>query len=1265
MEWTKEQKAAIDYRKGTLLVSAAAGSGKTAVLVQRILDWIMKDNKNIDEFLVVTFTRAAAAQMRTKLRNALEELQEKYPGDQHLVRQLSLIHRASITTIDSFCKEIVDDHFQTLGLDPTMRIMDETEGILLKEDVLERILEQAYERNAEALLDLHQYMNDLRTDDNIRKLLRELQRQANSFPEPEKWLENAREDVLALEPEKLEKQPWVRLLVKEIQSAMAEVQDLPGQIRSGYQMLEAEYRPKAYDKYCQYLLEEEQRIEQIMKATSYRELYEAYDDSQRVYKRFIWKNSGVPEEHYLTELWETYRRMKKETAAHVTLSLSELLIQQQGVAPVLLTILDLTEAFMKEYQKEKLERNCMDFSDVEHYAFQVLSMGMQEGRPVPTEAARQLQAAYTEILIDEYQDSNDLQEAILTSVAKQEQGEYTNLFMVGDSKQSIYRFRMARPQLFQEKYRSFSPDLDGPDRSCRIELKENFRSRETVLEAVNLFFYQLMMESLGGIQYDRRVALIPGRIFPAEKEAGDYRTELVLLDNDYQKPEQEKSDAVEDIKEADSQNEEEDEPDREQKIEQEARLAAARIHELCDSLNPLPIWNEEQGTYCPCRYKDIVILFRTAKGWSEIFSRVLADEGIPVYADNGKGYFDSVEVKNLLCMLSVIDNARDDIALAGSLRSPFASVSSEELACIRGLCRTGDLWTAIQNYGMQKNARPELKEKLERFCHGVKRWKELKTYSTIRELIWDILNTTGYYDYVGAMPGGARRQGNLVRLMEKASSYEKTSYHGLFDFLRYIEKMKVTEQDFGETAVISGEDDMVRIMTIHKSKGLEFPVVLLCGCGKMFNQQDTKDTVLVDADGYLGVNYKYLDKHYFEKTEKRNCLARHIKEENLAEELRVLYVAMTRAKEKLILIGSVDKLTAQKNPDYQFLYDSYIEGNTKDDLLSGKEEGMPLPLERHLVETGKSYLSWLIPCMVRLFHLQQTRKYLIYRIVKKEELDVHVEEEFDRLAEREARWEEYVSYEGAREVEEEIRKRFEWKYAYPLAATCKGKLSVSEIKKMSQMIDEPDRDVADIAGQIFPAQNGRPQTFDANEKEEGKMDGAAYGTLLHLVMEKIPFHCMETKAKVQEAIETMKQQNIITEEEYPYISVDKIFDMIQSALGKRMQEAEKKGRLYREQQFVIGIPMNRIYPEAEETDLELVQGIIDAYFEEKDELILLDYKTDTVDAETGETTLLRRYHAQLEYYKYTLEQLTGKNVKEVYLYSFCLGKTIPVPAEGI
>lgn len=1255
MKWTREQQEVIDYRQGTLLVSAAAGSGKTAVLVQRILTWILKEEKNIDEFLIVTFTRAAAGQMRTKLRKALEELQEQYPDNQHIIRQLSLVHRASIMTIDSFCKQVVDDNFQLLGIDPAMRILDDTEGILMQEDVLSRILEHAYATQEDNMLLLHQYMKDVRSDDNIRKLLKQVRQQAESVPDSKQWLEDARADAELENAEELEKAPWMQLLIQNVKDILKEVQQIPEKVLVEYRCLSAEYQPKAYDKYMIYFQEECQMIDRVMQAETYSELQQAFDKSGRIYKRFVWKNSGVPEEHYLTELWKRYSVCKKEAAACVQATMEELVEQQRGVAPVLLTILSLTGQFMDAYQEEKQNKNCMDFGDVEHYALQVLT-SKKDGVLEPSEVAVQMQEMFTEILIDEYQDSNDLQEAILTSISRRVNGEYANLFMVGDIKQSIYKFRMARPQLFQKKYQSFSDSLEEPGISKKIELMRNFRSRREVLESVNFLFYQLMTVSMGGADYNQQAALVPGRKFAEQNPEADYRTEVYFLDTYSEKLE----DTEEDEKiygELEVSEEETDaEPDM-NVMEQEARFAATKIKALCDSAQPLSVWDEEAETYRACTYRDIVILLRTVKGWSEVFRQILTEEGIPVYAESSKGYFDSVEVKNLLCALSVIDNSRDDIALAGTLKSPLARVTSEEFAYLRSSYREGNLWEIIQRYmneseekeaSEQENDRayPQLYSKLKQFLTRLQGWKEYKTYSSIRELIWKILDETGYYQYVAAMPRGRHRQENIWKLIEKASQYESTSYHGLFDFLRYIERMKVSEQDFGEAAGMGVNDNLVQIMTIHKSKGLEFPVVLLCGCGKQFNQRDAEKPVLIDADGYLGIHYKHIEQHYYEKTVKRNCLARHIKEENTAEELRILYVAMTRAKEKLIMIGSVDSRTAKDNDEYHQLR-SYVQNSNA--YSAGVTGGVWKPLGKQRVCKCRSYLAWLVIALLQMSDCAVENDCLRYRIVERPEMDFQVLESWNRLQERRKLWEARMELTGNTAVYDAICNRFAWKYAHPMAVAAKGKLSVSEIKKMSQQEEQKE------AEQL-------PELAVQNKQfgQYAVSSGAEYGTLMHFVMEQLSFQNGESLKQVEQGLQELRKQNILTQEQWERIPAKQIYQMMDSELGRRMRRAEENDCLFRERQFVIGIPMCQVYKTGKETDLELVQGIIDAYFEEDEELVLLDYKTDTVSEETGAEELLRRYHAQLEYYKQTLEQLTGKRVKETYIYSFCLNRVVPV-----
>lgn len=1260
MKWTKAQHSIIDHRTGTLLVSAAAGSGKTAVLVQRILEWVVKDRKNIDEFLVVTFTNAAASQMKSKIRKALEAMQGANPEDEHLIRQLSLIHRANIMTIDSFCKSIFNEHFQKLQLDPSMRILDETEGVLLQEDVMERVLGQAYDTMSDAMTQLHGYMNDSRSNENIRKLIQSVSRQADSFPYPERWLEAAEQDAKAITGEAINKTAWMGMLIQEVKTLFEEVMAYPERVCQEYQVLGPEYCPKNHEKYETYFQQECQMLQKIQQAGTYQELQKAFSTKNRAVARFVWKNTGVPEEHYIAELWKRYAEVKKEAKERVKAPMETIEQQQEDVSPVLLTILTLSRQFMQEYRLEKQKRNCMDFSDVEHYALQILADEQEDGTIQPSEVAEQLRDAFVEIMIDEYQDSNDLQEAILTSIARQENQEYSNMFMVGDIKQSIYRFRMARPKLFQRKYEQYDSDLDAEGILKRAELKQNFRSRREVLESVNLLFYQIMSRSLGGITYDASVALAAGRSFKELPSKVNVKTEILFIDSMTEPEAETYTDG--------SYSEEEDTEESVEEMTLEARVIAMKIQELCNPEHPLLVWEEEQGEYRPCTYRDIVILLRAGKTVTEEYRQVFMEAGIPVYAESGKGYFDSVEVKNILNMLSVIDNARDDIALAGVLRSPLVGLKEEQLANIRCESRERSLWDAVRAYVTLEDADEHAVSCLKRFFAQLTAWKEKKTYSTIRELIWDILNETGYYEYVTAMPHGTVRQANIYKLIEKASAYETTSYRGLFDFLRYIERVRIAEQDFGEAAVLGANDNLVQIMTIHKSKGLEFPVVIVGGCGRPFNQQDRKDVVLVDADGYLAVDDKNLEKHYFERTKKRECLKRHIREENLAEEMRVLYVAMTRAQEKLILVGSVKK-TLVKNEDYQAIYrrwqaegsepikradeqkPEYAERNVKAaNIEAGTKDAEVVPnvIPKSKLLKCDSYLSWLAE---GIFHIQNQKidnRCFEYQIITPDMLDWQVGQELDRFGQAVRNWQERITFHTTEEALQTVRERFRWEYSHPFAATRKGKLSVSEIKKMSQVIDEPQQE---IPKEYFVAMNP-----DIN-------GGSSYGTLVHLVMEKIKFSLDISIDSVDAAIEQMADDGIITVEERRMIPTHKIYNMLNSELGARMRKAEERGQLYKEQQFVIGMPMNEVYSDTEEQDLELIQGIIDAYFEEEGELVLMDYKTDRVSKEHGEEELRKKYYAQLDYYKRTLERLTGKHVKETYIYSFSLEAVIEVIIE--
>ena len=1310
MEWTTDQQQIIDRRTGTLLVSAAAGSGKTAVLVQRILEWIVQDRKNIDEFLVVTFTKAAAGQMRAKIRAALEELQEADPGDEHLIRQLSLIHRANIMTIDSFCKNIFNEHFHRLHLDPSMRIIDETEGVLMQEDVIGRILETAYEQNAEAMSELHGCLNAVRSNESIVELIKNIHTQASSFPYPEEWYENAWEDLQADTEEAINRTKWVQILLQEVKSLFADVADIPEQVSGEYQEMGSVWNPKNYEKYAAYFQEECGAIRKLMGAVSYRELQEALSNQDRSLKSLTWKNTKVPEAHRITELWNRYAEVRKEAAQYVKAEPEEMVRHQKEVRRVLETILTLSRTFTQEYLAEKQKKNCMDFADVEHYALQILmeERTAEDGHVVrtPSDVAVQLKDSYAEIMIDEYQDSNDLQEAILTSIARQEGGVFSNLFMVGDVKQSIYRFRMARPVLFQDKYNTYDDDLAADGIQKKVELKQNFRSRKEVLESVNLLFYQIMGAALGGIDYNPQVALVPGRKFEAvsaEQEWYGYReqkypvsgqevsaneqglpvnlrTEILMIDS--------VTEQQEELPEAVTSEEEEDSVEE---MTLEARVIAGKIQELCDEEHPLPIWDEKNKSYRSCTYRDIVILLRTAKDYSDTYREVLMEAGIPVYAESGKGYFDSVEVKNILNMLSVIDNAGDDIALTGVLRSPLVGLTEEQLALLRCQYRKQSMWTAVQLYcreaaieegELTRDDELAVRSTLQLFVERVQRWKEKKTYCTIRELISSILQETGYYIYLTAMPHGNVRQANVMKLMEKATAYEMTSYRGLFDFLRYIERVRVADQDFGEASVLGSHENLVQIMTIHKSKGLEFPVVILGCCGKQFNEMDTRQPVYVDPDAYLAINDMNLAKHYYEKTEKRECLKRHMIEENLAEEMRILYVAMTRAQEKLILVGSVKKRMADKE-EYRILaaragQPKHKAQETDIQALKLRESGVSVPdKEAEQTEEStvpgkivksrllkcKSYLAWLIEGILHIQNCNSKQDCMEYRIITPDMVDWQVVKEIERSYQASATWQERVSLQTDTQTMQEIAARFGWQYAHAAAATRKGKLSVSEIKKMSQIVDdtELEPEYPETASSYMQANMGSSKTLPKRSSMLDTVSGGAdYGTLVHLVMEKLAFTQIAGTEDVEKELQRMVETEILTEEERGKISVEKIYRMVDSSLGRRMTQADRDGHLYKEQQFVIGMPMKEVYPDTDEEDLELIQGIIDAYFEEDGDYVLMDYKTDRVSEAHGAEELIHKYHAQLEYYKRTLEQLTGKRVKEVYIYSFALDKVIPL-----
>lgn len=1208
VNWTKEQTEVIESRNRNLLVSAAAGSGKTAVLVERMIRMISEGEAplDIDRLLVMTFTKAAAAQMRERIQAAIEKKLEETPDDIHLQQQAVMVQYAQITTIDSFCLTILREHFDRLDLDPAFRVGDEGELLLMRAEVMEALLEDFYENGGSRFERFVDTYASGKADGGIADYVFQVYSFAQSNPWPREWFARCREELSCSTAGEFDRTKWMQFLFHDVRLS---AQEWERQLLRAVEICQEEDGPVPY---LPMLLEDLEQV-RALKGTA------SYEQFSRTAAGFTFsklaavrgKNSLVSPEKK-EAVADCRKRIKKSVEKLKELYLfgsadAALLDMEEGREAVELLI-ELAEEFSLRFQQKKQEKNVVDFSDLEHFALEIL-MEPDEGGGGrrPSAAADELSAQYEEIMVDEYQDSNLVQETLIQSISRERFGS-PNVFMVGDVKQSIYKFRLARPELFLEKYHSYREEPTKDNRYLKIELHQNFRSREQVLSSINDIFYRIMAQSLGGIEYTEAAALHPGAYFPSGEQEGGLDTELLLLDTAGSVLEQ----LDDDLSDYNSR-------------ELEAAAVAGQIKRMVDEDTGLTVWDDKKGCCRRAGYGDVVILLRSVSGWAECFTEVLTHRGIPAFAESRTGYFDTPEVGTILNLLAVIDNPIEDIALAAVLKAPFAGLTDEELAYVtaygrktaargrdRGLYGAVSLFLDGEAPDRAENA--PIIHKLEHFFAMLKEFREAASYLSMHELLYRIFDQTGYYDYVSAKPAGEIRRANLDMLVEKAASYEATSYRGVFHFIRYIEKLQKYNTDFGEASLSGGQGDTVRIMSIHKSKGLEFPIVILAGMGKLFNKQDTRGKILIDSDFGIATDYLDSERRLKGATIKKNILKRRMELEALGEELRVLYVAMTRAKEKLILTAASASMET-KLEKWKHL-----------DLEDGRVPFTVLTL-------AGSFLDWILMAMaeagvgIRVTHLQAEN-------LLKDEIR-------GQLGRRAAK-EELLSFDTSRVYDEAYEAQLErsFQFHYPCAADVLlgAKLSVSEIKKA-------DFQVSDEESAFLPT---LPVFM---EQEKKAKSGVNRGTAYHRVMELLPFEQITSEEEVKKFLDRLVAEKKLTGEAGTLIWPADLWHFADSRLGRRMRQAASAGKLYRERQFVMGIPAREV-DGTDSDELVLIQGIIDAYFEEEDGLVLVDYKTDYVDQPE---TLVSRYHAQFEYYEKALVQILKKPVKEKYIYSYRLG----------
>ena len=1248
VQWTKEQQEVIRLRDRNILVSAAAGSGKTAVLVERILSKITDNTHpaDIDRLLIMTFTRAAAGEMKERISAVIEKALGEDPDNEHLQRQTTLLHTAQITTIDGFCAYIIRNYFHLIGLDPGYRTADEGELKLLKGDVVKALLEEHYAQKDEKFQKFVECFATGKSDENLGDLIQKLYEMAMSNPFPEEWLQKCLGDYRIESLEELRETEWMKMLWDAVGDELQEAE-----------LLIREARNVCAEADGPYLYEDALNSDLIL-VRDLQELAEKRDYNGTVkvlvkpaFARLSTKKALDVEEQKkqrVKELRDEEKGILKELGQRYFQSSEEEILEMiRYVREPIEMLIELTIQFMEQFGMAKREKNILDFTDMEHFALQILMT--KEGEEIHmSQAARELSAKYDEVLVDEYQDSNFVQELLTTAVSGWI-NQKKNIFMVGDVKQSIYRFRLARPELFMEKYKSYSTE---EAKEQRIDLHKNFRSRAQVLESVNFIFRQIMGEDLGGVAYDKDAALYPGASFPEGESEEFVKTEVLLIEKDGEElaDVQESADAGAQGSQMELENQ--------NAQELEALAIAQRIQEI---VGKEQIVDKETREYRSVEYGDIVILLRTAYGWAETFREVLASQGIPVYCTSRTGYFSALEIVTVLNYLKVCDNPLQDIPLMGVLRSPIVGCTSQELAELRIHYPKGLLYESLTAYVGESSKtdflteKDFLKLKLSNFLQLLEKVRNMAAYTPVHELILYVLKETGYGNYARALPGGEQRFANLTMLVEKAMDYEKTSYRGLFNFVRYIEQLQAYEVDYGEVNLTGAGNTAVEIMTIHKSKGLEFPVVFVAGMGKQFNFQDMNAGLLLHPELGIGADAVIPEKRVIASSLNKQIIRRQLLKESLGEELRVLYVAMTRAKEKLILTGTVGKLEKQMISLSRFL----------------DEEEELLPLGTRI--KAKNYWAFVLPALVR--HRAMSELLGEYGILMKKQKGIYddvsdfvikkvtvrqMTEKAVILQAGNQMQEEYLKNWDAdqvydKEVREEIEKRFSFVYPYKYLEDIPVKVSVSDLKKRSWHDEsELEENISVSAEEQVEEQEAPVPAFMAEKQEEYK--GAARGTAYHRLMECLDYAEVESEEQLEVQLKRLLESQKMTEQEAECIRIRDIKKFVDSELGQRMKKAVVKKQLYREQPFVIRRSAS-LLDDSWKDETILVQGIIDAYFTEDGEIVLVDYKTDRV-RKGQEQKLVDLYHVQLEDYAQALERMTGMKVKEKIIYSFTLQKAI-------
>lgn len=1218
LTFTDDQWKAIWASGKDVLVSAAAGSGKTKVLITRMIEKVIDEENpiDVDELLVVTFTNAAAAEMRNRMAAALEKAIVQNPESTHLRRQLNLINKAQISTLHSFCQHIVRQYAYLLEIDPGFRIADSTETAILRDDTISDVLEAAYQQEDVApMYRLADSFTSDRDDRSLEMLIDRLYDYSRVHPSPEMWLRKIPAQYDIGDEMTIDQLSFMSALKMSIAHALQEAKTLVNDYKRIAEMPDGPLPLAATAK--QDLLWIKQAIACFTEG-SWEETYEFF-------KTLKWaRAASVPEgscDEQLTKRAKALRddvkkKVKAIYEAYFIRTPQRLLDEIRLMAPSMETLIELVLQFGEAYEKVKIDKGIVDFSDLEHYALRILSQE-DAGIFTPSDVAIDYQSRFAEILVDEYQDTNLLQETILQLIKKGDESN-GNLFMVGDVKQSIYGFRLAEPQLFLGKYKKFT-NVDE-NTGLRIDLNANFRSRKEVLDATNFIFTQVMSERVGEIAYDDAASLKYGAQYPEKNHAA----ELVLLN---------KTDEVEMIEEH-----QEEETQTISKAQAEAQFIISRIEQMM--ANKVEVTDAFLDEKRPLQYRDIVILMRSMT-WTAEMVEEFKLAGIPIHANISKGYFETIEIMIMLNTLRIIDNPYQDIALASVLRAPFVGLTENELALIRLCAPNESFYEAMQQFIATgaNGLRIEAQEKLQTFAVQLERWRDLARHGSLPDLIWQVYSDTFYFEMVGTMANGKQRQANLHALHDRARDYEKTSFRGLFRFLRFVDRMRLRGDDLGEARSVTEQENVVRIMTIHSSKGLEFPYVFIAGMGREFNKMDFNKTYLFDQHFGLAVQAVDPEKRITYKSLPFMAVKEKKELEMRAEEMRILYVAMTRAKEQLTMIATVDKIEQE---------------------LEKWQEAQLIPAEDMLPEHTRSranrYIDWVGPAVARhpVFQkfdtmiganfLQSDAKWTVnaYPMHMHSPKNGNIPDDEDSTAKQEKLHE---------KMYREVAKRFNWSYSYEASTTKRSKQSVSELKRLAMLEQQEDGSSEGNTTTSVAYLHERPAFM-----QKRALSSAEIGTAMHTMMQHIPLHDQIESVKVEQLTIQLTERQLLTEEEASMVQIDKVVGFFTTSIGQRLQEAKT---VYRELPFTYAF-------DAKDGDYQLIQGIADCLFEEDDGWVLVDYKTDYVASEDEVVIyneMQKRYKVQLNLYKRALESIANIRIKEMVLYLFNGERTVKIQEE--